>query len=468
MKCSRPKAMAVIILILSVANLITAVEIKDINSNHWAYQSVKELVEKGYLSVYPDNTFRGNEPVDRYTLASVIARVLKEMQSGKANILTDDIETLKKLYEEFDKKLAANTLDLNQINTKVASLEKGLGINNEEITRFQLDFDNQVKAIFSSLNNTKSNLQDQIKGLRDELNSIKEEKASSSAVDLAISNAIQRASTDIQEANKEQEKLKDDFSDQLKLISEDINNREKLLRSEFNDELAVIKLDMDNNLKAEIEALKTDLAMKGQNFDILASQTDANIKEAEESISIKFADTIQSLDNKYTQKLEKSDNELSQVKADLGTVITAMENKMSNEFVMLNNQIQSVSKQAAAFEEKMTAMEQLQNKIGDEFVKLDNQIKSASEESAGKMAAIEQSQNKIQEQIDTLKIANNLRATKENTIENRIQKLEDNQKSIQESNQARLQALEKNRTIWHMGFGLSLVAIVIAIVGFYR
>lgn len=456
--------MAVIILILSVANLITAAEIKDINSTHWAYQSVKELVEKGYLSVYPDNTFRGNEPVDRYTLASVIARVIKEMQSGKANILTDDIDILKKLYEEFDKKLAANTLDLNKIDTRVSSLEKGIGINNEEITRFQLDFDNQVNAIFSSLNNTKSNLQDQIKVLRDELNSIKEEKASSAAVDLAISNAIQRASTDIQEANKEQEKLKEDFNEQQRLILEDINKREKLLRSEFNDELAVIKLDMDNNLKAEIEALKTDLAMKGQNFDILASQTDASIKEVEESMGIKFADTIQSLDSKYTQKLEQADNEFSQVKADLGTVITAMENKMSNEFVMLNNQIQNASKQAAGFEAKMTAMEQLQNEMGNEFERLENQVQNVSKQSA----AIEQAQNKIQEQIDTLKLANNLRATKENTIENRIQKLEDNQKSIQESNQARLQALEKNRTIWHMGFGLSLVAIVIAIVGFYR
>lgn len=464
MKCSQPKAMAVIILILSVANLITAAEIKDINSTHWAYQSVKELVEKGYLSVYPDNTFRGNEPVDRYTLASVIARVIKEMQSGKANILTDDIDILKKLYEEFDKKLAANTLDLNKIDTRVSSLEKGIGINNEEITRFQLDFDNQVNAIFSSLNNTKSNLQDQIKVLRDELNSIKEEKASSAAVDLAISNAIQRASTDIQEANKEQEKLKEDFNEQQRLILEDINKREKLLRSEFNDELAVIKLDMDNNLKAEIEALKTDLAMKGQNFDILASQTDASIKEVEESMGIKFADTIQSLDSKYTQKLEQADNEFSQVKADLGTVITAMENKMSNEFVMLNNQIQNASKQAAGFEAKMTAMEQLQNEMGNEFERLENQVQNVSKQSA----AIEQAQNKIQEQIDTLKLANNLRATKENTIENRIQKLEDNQKSIQESNQARLQALEKNRTIWHMGFGLSLVAIVIAIVGFYR
>lgn len=465
--------MAVLILVLSLAGLITAVDIKDVNSTHWAYQSVKELVDKGYLSVYPDNTFRGNEPVDRYTLASVIARVIKEIQSGNANILKDDVETLKKLYEEFERKLGTTTIDLNKINTRVTSLEKGLGINNEEITRFQLDFDNQVRAIFSSLNNTKSNLQDQIKDLSEEIDSIKTEKVSSTAVDVAISNAIQRASTEIEETNKEQEKLKETFNEQLIQLTDDIDQREQILRDEFNDELAVIKLDMDKNLKAEIEALKTDLAMKGQNFDVLATKTDANIDS--------ITSAIQSLDNKYTQELEQSANELNKVKADLGTVITAMENKMSNDFTMLKSQIQSASQESAAeiteFKKELSETfsaymaESDQKALARDQVAEEKYVAFTGDIEA-RMTEINTSQNKILEQIDTLKndfrMASNLNASKEKAIENRFQKLEEDQKSLQESNQARLQALEKNRTIWHMGFGLSLVAIVIAIVGFYK
>ena len=47
-------------------------QISDVPESHWAYQGVKNGT-RGYLAVYEDGTFQGQKPVDRYTLASVVA-----------------------------------------------------------------------------------------------------------------------------------------------------------------------------------------------------------------------------------------------------------------------------------------------------------------------------------------------------------------------------------------------------------
>ncbi len=78
-----------------------AADVKDVPKDHWAYQAVKTLVEKGYLAVYGDGTFQGTKPVDRYTLAVVIAKILKEIESGKVGAAPEDIELLRKLSGEF-------------------------------------------------------------------------------------------------------------------------------------------------------------------------------------------------------------------------------------------------------------------------------------------------------------------------------------------------------------------------------
>ena len=37
--------------------------VTDVPKTHWAYQAVESLVAKGYLELYPDSTFQGDEPV---------------------------------------------------------------------------------------------------------------------------------------------------------------------------------------------------------------------------------------------------------------------------------------------------------------------------------------------------------------------------------------------------------------------
>jgi len=52
---------------------------KDIPKGHWAEASVKELKEAGIIGGFADGTFRGDQPVTRYEVAAMLARLRKEV-----------------------------------------------------------------------------------------------------------------------------------------------------------------------------------------------------------------------------------------------------------------------------------------------------------------------------------------------------------------------------------------------------
>ncbi|MGQ9778283.1 MAG: S-layer homology domain-containing protein [Bacillota bacterium] len=105
-------------------------EIADVPPEHWAYQAVKQLVAQGYLGLYPDNTFRGNQPVDRYTLAVVVARLLNEALGGKTTLSKEDADLLRRLTGEFRQELVAlsmRTKTLEEALARYESEQKALG-----------------------------------------------------------------------------------------------------------------------------------------------------------------------------------------------------------------------------------------------------------------------------------------------------------------------------------------------------
>ena len=112
---------AFLLLMIAAAVPLMAAETKiaDVPPNHWAYQAVKKLVSQGYLGLYPDKTFRGDDPVDRYTLAFLVARLLEETVAGRAAATAEDAETLRRLTGEFRQELVSLT-------TRTEALKKSL------------------------------------------------------------------------------------------------------------------------------------------------------------------------------------------------------------------------------------------------------------------------------------------------------------------------------------------------------
>lgn len=79
----------------------------DVPENHWAYEYIRELVDKGIIEGYPDGTWKGDRMMTRYEFAALIYRA---MQQG--------INVNKKMIVEFEPELERFRIDVVQRNKK--------------------------------------------------------------------------------------------------------------------------------------------------------------------------------------------------------------------------------------------------------------------------------------------------------------------------------------------------------------
>jgi hypothetical protein len=116
---------AVAALVAFAAPALAANPFMDVPMNSWAYDAVSQLSASGVVSGYPDGTFKGNQPMTRYEMASIVARSLATVDMNKAS--KQDVEMLKKLVVEFKDELDALGVKVDSLDSRVAVLEENLG-----------------------------------------------------------------------------------------------------------------------------------------------------------------------------------------------------------------------------------------------------------------------------------------------------------------------------------------------------
>ncbi|MGK7945520.1 MAG: iron uptake porin, partial [Microcystaceae cyanobacterium] len=102
-------------------------QLRDISPEDWAYEALRSLVERyGCIVGYPDQTYQGNRTLSRWEFAAglnscinTIERLLEE----NLVILQEDLETLKRLAEEFDTELTALEVRVDNLESRTAWLE---------------------------------------------------------------------------------------------------------------------------------------------------------------------------------------------------------------------------------------------------------------------------------------------------------------------------------------------------------
>ncbi|HCA40308.1 MAG TPA: S-layer protein [Aminobacterium sp.] len=116
---------AVAVLVAFAAPAFAANPFMDVPMNHWAYDAVGQLASRGVVSGYPDGSYKGNQPMTRYEMASLVARALAVVDMNKAS--KQDVEMLKKLVVEFNDELDALGVKVDKLDSRVAVLEENLG-----------------------------------------------------------------------------------------------------------------------------------------------------------------------------------------------------------------------------------------------------------------------------------------------------------------------------------------------------
>ena len=104
-------------------------QLRDVSPTDWAYEALRSLVDRyGCISGFPNQTYRGNQPLSRYEFAAGLNSCLNQIErliaSGAADS-SPDIETITRLNQEFEAELATLNGRLDEVESRTAAIEDG-------------------------------------------------------------------------------------------------------------------------------------------------------------------------------------------------------------------------------------------------------------------------------------------------------------------------------------------------------
>ncbi|MBD2126698.1 iron uptake porin [Microcoleus sp. ZQ-A2] len=114
---------------VSMDQVTNVTQLSDVRPTDWAYEALRSLVERyGCIAGYPDGTFRGNRAMTRYEFAAGLNACLQQIErlvgSGGSNSASkQDLETLRRLTNEFQTELAAIGTRVDNLEGRTAFLE---------------------------------------------------------------------------------------------------------------------------------------------------------------------------------------------------------------------------------------------------------------------------------------------------------------------------------------------------------
>lgn len=115
--------LACVVLGMGVAWAASAYD--DVPADHWAYNALDYLTQRGVLEGYPDGFFKGDRTLTRYEFAQAIARLLDTIQTGNSDeqikIMADTLRA------EFSDQLANMNKQIGELGGKVADLDGRVG-----------------------------------------------------------------------------------------------------------------------------------------------------------------------------------------------------------------------------------------------------------------------------------------------------------------------------------------------------
>jgi len=89
---TRAELCKIINLVFNLTEKNNSVPFKDVSTDDWYYNYVSVALKAGYIKGFPDNTFRGDDPLTREQVCAIINRVTKEQGTGLFDLpFTDNI-----------------------------------------------------------------------------------------------------------------------------------------------------------------------------------------------------------------------------------------------------------------------------------------------------------------------------------------------------------------------------------------
>ncbi|MEL7010642.1 MAG: iron uptake porin [Cyanobacteria bacterium J06631_6] len=113
---------------LTVGQVTNVNQLRDVSPTDWAYEALRSLVDRyGCISGFPNQTYRGSQPLSRYEFAAGLNSCLNQIErliaAGDSSVGSEDLEAVARLNQEFEAELASVRGRLDEIETRTAVLE---------------------------------------------------------------------------------------------------------------------------------------------------------------------------------------------------------------------------------------------------------------------------------------------------------------------------------------------------------
>ena len=104
-------------------------QLRDVAPTDWAYEALRSLVDRyGCISGFPNQTYRGSQPLSRYEFAAGLNSCLNQIErliasSGGSDVEQPDIENIERLTQEFEAELASLEGRVDEVESRTAIVE---------------------------------------------------------------------------------------------------------------------------------------------------------------------------------------------------------------------------------------------------------------------------------------------------------------------------------------------------------
>jgi Carbohydrate-selective porin, OprB family/S-layer homology domain len=102
-------------------------QLRDVSPTDWSYEALRGLVDRyGCISGFPNQTYRGNQSLSRYEFAAGLNSCLNQIErliASAEKVRSEDLETARRLSQEFEAELATLETRVDKIETQTALLE---------------------------------------------------------------------------------------------------------------------------------------------------------------------------------------------------------------------------------------------------------------------------------------------------------------------------------------------------------
>ena len=112
----------------------------DVPRDHWAYEDLEYLAARGIITGLPGGRYDGDNPLDRYSAAAMIARAIKYMQNNPESVTPADLDVLKDLIFQVSDDVAA--LQGGGLPGDASALESRVSRNEQSIVELNTQVEN--------------------------------------------------------------------------------------------------------------------------------------------------------------------------------------------------------------------------------------------------------------------------------------------------------------------------------------